>query len=93
MENSSQAALKPATIIAYIVSVDDSSVKGKKRYILSRKINIAAAYVDVNGFELDKTQAVSIKGKTEIDSIANSGEKVNYYFPWHRVINIRPILG
>ena len=90
--NLPSGAAKPTTIMGYIMSVEDPSLKGKVGYFLAVKYNNCSTHWDVNGCWLEnKANADLIKNKTDIDTVINSMDKYNIYFPINRVINIRII--
>ncbi len=82
---------KSGNNIAYILSVEDPTIKAKVRYFVSIKIlTWLASAVDFVGSELETKEDINtIKTFEDAENYVNSNDKVNLIIPIHRVINIK----
>lgn len=83
---------KTGNTLAYILSVEDASIKAKARYLVTTKLTHANNYVEILGSELNgKLEADEIKTRVDVEKTLNATDKVNLYIPWQKVLNIRVV--
>jgi len=84
-----QQQKKTSNNLAYMLSAEDPSIKGKVRYYLAIRLNNDnIKYIDITGFELEKEQVEEFK-IDGLEGFINSNKKINLWIPWNRVINIK----
>ena len=74
----------------YLVTVEDPTVRAKKRVFVTKYIDQKAFGIDFIGYEIDNKTSGRLTDKDAV-LLANKGNKdlISILFPWNRVISIR----
>lgn len=78
--------------LLYIVVIEDPTVKTKGlRFYATPKVDKAAAFIELIGFEVTDTQVKQLKSWNDASELAEQGnlEVTHLCVPWQRVVSIK----